>query len=201
MPVRPWGSQYRLWVVDVGTLVAASLGGVLAIAGGVVSVVVRRWQEQRHWYREHQIQLVGEAMAAAQRIMRIITTIAYGEPRPYDQLTTPGDSPASPGVYYPGGDGSDDLYDAMTEWNSALHRLLISAPSEIVRRTREIDLELDRLLDAAYDRRWSREAFRAERVLAGRLLLDLGKSARTHSGFGDLQVDGESIWTWDDGEP
>jgi len=84
----------------------------------------------------------------------------------------------------------------ISEWNGALHRLLIVAPGELVALSRSLDAELDRLLDLAIDQRWSREGFRAERELTGRLAADFVIASRQVTAVDEIAL--TNVWTWAD---
>ena len=76
-----------------------------------------------------------------------------------------------------------------------MNSALLVMPREVSKFIPMLDRELDRLLDAALTREWSRAEFRAERVEIGRLAAAFLDAARTNIGLDKSDV--SSIWTWE----
>jgi hypothetical protein len=132
-----------------------------------------------------------------QRYMREILSLAYGTHPPYHREVIDGVEHVFPRQNVRDDPSQDERFDhVISEWNSSMHQLLVTAPAEIVMLSRRIDTELDRLLDLAIDEQWSREAFRAERVEVGELVAQFVNVARSATGADKLDV--ENVWTWAD---
>jgi hypothetical protein len=87
--------------------------------------------------------------------------------------------------------------DATAGWNSARHRALLVTPFEVAAKIPELDHEVDRLLDLAHIRIWTRAEFRQERIALGRMAANYLRIARKVAGLPDIEL--MSIWTWDSG--
>ena len=72
---------------------------------------------------------------------------------------------------------------------------MLVSPQEMVARIPGLDREVDRLLDQAMARAWSRTDFRQERRQLGRLAAEYLNIARTAAGSPKIPL--HSIWTWD----
>ena len=88
--------------------------------------------------------------------------------------------------------------EATVEWNNALYGALLIAPPGVAGEIPKLDREVDRLLDLAVARRWTRREFRQERVRLGRMAADYLRLARGLAGLPDIDL--SSIWAWDDGD-
>ena len=88
------------------------------------------------------------------------------------------------------------FHEATVEWNRALYGALLIAPPEVAAEIPELDREVDRLLDLAVARVWTRAEFRRERARLGRMAAAHLRLARTAAGLPGIEL--RSIWTWDD---
>jgi hypothetical protein len=98
--------------------------------------------------------------------------------------------PASPTV--------EAFHEATVQWNNAIYGALLIAPPAVATEIPKLDREVDRLLDLAVARRWTRAEFRRERVLLGRMAAEYLKVARRLAGLSEIDL--SSIWTWDGGD-
>jgi hypothetical protein len=88
--------------------------------------------------------------------------------------------------------------EATAAWNSARHKALIIAPPQVAGKVPELDREVDRLIDLAHARAWTRAEFRQERVPLGRMAAGYLKHARQQAGLPDIVL--TPIWAWDSGD-
>lgn len=180
-------------MVDWATLVAAGIGGLFGVGASLGSVELERRRQAVQADRELLTSAVVDTLRSMQRYMREILSLAYARGAPYTRHVVDGVEHVFPGAdeRLPHQETFDQV---ISDWNSSLHRLLIVAPPKIVDLSRELDTELDRLLDQAIDSVWSREAFRAERIRAGELVADLVHESRRATGAGAIRI--ENAWTW-----
>ncbi|MCA1675245.1 MAG: hypothetical protein LC799_24665 [Actinobacteria bacterium] len=164
----------------VETLLAALIGGVLAVAGGLVVAVAGDRGERRRWRRDAQLKVNTELLSALQGLMRRMIDVAYLPDK------RRGEHPSEVLKAY---------HEATIAWNSAMYAALLVNPQEVVARIPGLDREVDRLLDQAMAKSWSRTDFRRERRDLGRLAADYLNVARTASGSPKIRLD--SVWTWD----
>ena len=85
--------------------------------------------------------------------------------------------------------------EATVGWNNALYAALLIAPPSVAAKIPELDREVDRLMDLAVGRTWTKTEFRQQRVDLGRLAADYLRLARSLAGLPDIEL--PSIWTWD----
>jgi hypothetical protein len=88
--------------------------------------------------------------------------------------------------------------EATVEWNAALYSALLLTPPEVAKEIPRLDREVDRLLDLAVARCWTRAEFRQERAPLGRMAAEYLRHARRLAGRPDIDL--PSIWAWDDGD-
>jgi hypothetical protein len=166
----------------MSAILTTLLGGLLAIAGGLVGIALGDRRERSRWLRDAQWQASTNLLSALQLLVRRMINVAY--------LTEKESvSQASPAVA--------SFNEATVAWNNALYGALLIAPPGVAAQIPQLDREVDRLLDLAVARRWTRAEFRAERVKLGRMAADYLKLARTLTGLPDINL--PSIWAWDDG--
>jgi hypothetical protein len=158
------------------------VGGLLAIAGGLVTAMMLGRRDRQHWLMDAHLKATSEALAALQRLMRRIIDLAY-----IDSADIEADDPALVARYF----------DATIAWNSAMYAVLLVSPPRPAERIFALDREVDRLLDLALSRQWAITDFRTERVTLGRLAADYLVEARRETGARDISV--KSIWAWDGG--
>jgi hypothetical protein len=125
------------------------LGGLLAISGALVGIHLGDRRERNRWLRDSQWQASSALLSALQLLNRRMINVAYldGE-EARDQ--------ASPTVA--------SFNEATVEWNAACYSALLVAPPEVAQEIPRLDQEVDRLLDLAVARRWTRAEFRQERA-------------------------------------
>jgi hypothetical protein len=85
--------------------------------------------------------------------------------------------------------------EATVGWNNALCGALLIAPPSVAAKVPQLDREVDRLVDLAAARTWTRTEFRQERARLGRMVAEYLKLARSLAGLPDIEL--PSIWTWD----
>jgi hypothetical protein len=85
--------------------------------------------------------------------------------------------------------------EATVEWNNALYGVLLIAPPGVAAKIPQLDREVDRLLDLAVFRSWTRTEFRQERANLGRMAAEYLRLTRSLAGLPDIEL--PSIWTWD----
>lgn len=180
---------------DLSQLASTGLGAFLALLGGLVALRARRWWETNHWYRELHISNSTDLLVAMQGFVRQIVNIAYLPGRPLETIVgVPGSSVTEPDVFL--ADGSQEFYESVNAWNSALHRLVLAAPPRQVAIARSMDVELDRLLDVAVTQTWPRGRFREERSTLGDLAADFVAEVRAEARLPEIPID--NVWTWAD---
>lgn len=113
---------------------AAVVGGLLAIAGGLATAVVVGRRDRRHWLMDAHLMATSEALAALQRLQRRIIDLAY-----IDSGEVEADDPPLVAKYF----------DATIAWNSAMYAVLLVSPPGSAERIFALDREVDRLLDLA----------------------------------------------------
>jgi hypothetical protein len=159
------------------------LGGLLAISGGLVGIALGDRRERNRWLRDSQWRASSALLSALQLLIRRMINVAYldGEE---------GRDQASPTVA--------SFNEATVEWNAARYSALLLAPPEVAQEIPRLDREVDRLLDLAVARRWTRAEFRQERAPLGRMAAEYLRHARRLAGLPDIDL--PSIWAWDDGD-
>lgn len=192
----PGSTTIVVVVLDFPALSAALLGGLLGVGASLGGVELARRRQAGQWERELLVAIVGEALKSMQRYMREILSLAYGDGPPYRREVIDGVEHVFPRASSRPREQDATFDEVVSDWNSALHKLLVSAPPTVVRLSRAIDHELDRLLDLAIDGDWSREGFRSERVEVGRLVAELVVETRSAAGAPPVAV--TNAWTWAD---
>lgn len=168
-------------------VVSALAGGTLAIVATMVGIRAGHRSEHNQWRRDIQIQLATEALSALQQLIRVTIDLAYSDlpPRSAGGVDTPDQR-----------DLRHRFENACTAWNAAMHGVLIGADKAIGVCIRELDREVDRLMDAALSRSWDRDTFRAERRQIGEAMARYVDLVRDRAGLPGLQLG--TIWTWVD---
>jgi hypothetical protein len=163
------------------TILATLLGGLLAIAGGLVGLALSDRRERARWLRDSQLHASADLLSALQLLVRRMINLAYLEPeKATDQTSAPVAA----------------FNEAAVGWNNALYRALLIMPPAVAAEIPPLDHEVDRLLDLAVARIWTRTEFRKERANLGRMAAEYLKLSRRISGLPDIEL--RSIWTWDD---
>lgn len=87
-------------------------------------------------------------------------------------------------------------YDlAITAWNSARYGVLVGMDQRSAQLVLELDREIDRLIDAALARHWTRSEFRGERRRTGELMAEFIEHTRIRAELSPLDL--TTVWTWD----
>lgn len=158
------------------------LGGLLAIAGGLVGIALGDRRERSRWPRDSQWQASINLLSALQLLVRRMGNVAYLDEK---QSSDPSSAAVA------------SFGEATVAWNSAIYSALLITPPAVAAEIPELDREVDRLLDLAVSRRWKRGEFRAEPIRLGRMAAEYLRRARRIAGLPDIEL--PSIWAWDEG--
>ena len=160
-----------------------------------VSPSTINWERTR-WFRDAQLQASTNLLSALQLLVRRMINVAYLDPSEWmsqDSLDPKKwkdrDPKSAPEVAA--------FVEATVSWNNALYRALLIAPPSVATKIPELDREVDRLVDLAVSRIWTRTEFRHERASLGRMAAEYLRLARSLAGLPDIEL--PSIWTWDPG--
>jgi hypothetical protein len=167
----------------VGAILATLLGGLLAIAGGLVGIALGDRRERMRWLRDAQWQASANLLSALQHLLHSMMKVAY-----LDQKESLDES--SPTM--------DAFGEAAVQWNNARYGALLIVPPEAAGEIPKLDREVDRLFDLARERQLTGAEFRQQRVRIGRMAAEYLRLARRLAGLPDIDL--SSIWTWDDGD-
>jgi hypothetical protein len=158
---------------------AALVGGLLTIAGGLAAVRATRRAVRSQWRDDTQLKVSTEVLSALQQMVRRINDIAFLADKE--------------------GDDADDAWSAhvasATEWNNARHAALLVSSPKVVALLQDLDKQLDSLTRRAVTKQWTLVEFRKERDSLGRLAADYLDAARAETGWPPLQL--KSLWMWD----
>ena len=164
----------------MSALLATLVGGALAIAGGLVGVYATGLGESRRWHRDAQLRVSTTLLSSLQEVMRLQIDAAYLEEKPQRGG--------------PRGDQTSAYHKATIKWNSSIYAALLVSSPKVVELVHDMDIEVDRLLNRALEKRWSRADFRAERRALGRLAADYVNASRAEIGWSRAPI--ESVWAW-----
>ena len=164
----------------MNAILTTLLGGLLAVAGGLVGIALSDRRERHRWLRDSQLLASTSLLSALQLLIRRMINVAYLDPEESRD-------PSSPVVAA--------FNDAMVAWNNARYAALLVTPPAVAAQVPALDREIDRLLDLACDRTWTRLDFRQERTRLGRMAAEYLRVARKLAGLPDIEL--PSIWTWD----
>jgi hypothetical protein len=180
----------------MSAILTTLLGGLLAISGGLVGIALNDRRERTRWFRDAQLQTSTNLLSALQLLVRRMINVAYLDPSEWmsqDSLDPKKwkdrDPKSAPEVAA--------FVEATVSWNNALYRALLIAPPSVATKIPELDREVDRLVDLAVSRIWTRTEFRQERASLGRMAAEYLRLARSLAGLPDIEL--PSIWTWDPG--
>lgn len=182
----------QTWIVPA--ILTTLLGGLLAISGGLVGVALSDRRERTRWLRDSQLQASTKLLSALQLLIRRMINLAYLDPKEWGDAESldlderKDKNPQSAAVVAA-------YYEATVEWNNAKYGALLIVPPAVVTKIPELDREVDRLIDLAVARTWTRTEFRQERANLGRMAADYLRLARSLAGLSDIEL--PSIWTWD----
>jgi len=164
------------------TLLAALIGGGLAIAGGLVGVFATDRRERNRWRRDAQLKVSTELLSSLQEVIRRMMRFAYlAEKPPQPTLTS----------------ASSAYHEASVNWNSSIYAALLVSSPKIAEMVQGLDREVDHLLELALERPWSRAEFREERRPLGRLAATYLNASRAEVGWSPIPI--ETVWAWDEG--
>jgi hypothetical protein len=179
---------------DMSAILTTLLGGLLAISGGLVGIALNDRRERTRWFRDAQLKASTDLLSALQLLVRRMINVAYLDPSAWmsqDSLDPKKwkdqDPKSAPEVAA--------FVEATVGWNNALYGALLIAPPSVATKIPELDREVDRLLDLAVSRIWTRTEFRRERASLGRMAAEYLRLARNLAGLPDIEL--PSIWTWD----
>jgi hypothetical protein len=181
--------------MDVVTAILTTLiGGLLAISGGLVGVAMSDRRERIRWLRDSQLQASTSLLSALQLLVRRMINVAYLDPSVWgDQESR---DPEKRKDKDPLASATVAAFvEATVGWNNALYGALLIAPPSVAAKIPELDREVDRLVDLAVAKIWTRTEFRQERARLGRMAAEYLKLARNLAGLPDIEL--PSIWTWD----
>jgi len=150
------------------------------VAGGLVGIALSDRRERHRWLRDSQLLASTNLLSALQLLIRRMITVPYLDP-------AESRDPLSPAVAA--------FNDASVAWNNAQYAALLVTPPAVAGQVPALDREIDRLLDLACDRTWTRLDFRRERTRLGRMAAEYLLVARKLAGLPDIEL--PSIWTWD----
>jgi len=179
----------------VNALLTTLLGGLLAIAGGLVGIALNGRRERTRWLRDSQLQANINLLTALQLLIRRMTNVAYLDPsvwknpKTFEMATLDDRDPSVAMV--------SAYVEATVSWNNAIYAALLVAPPSVAAKVPPLDQEVDRLCDLAVARTWTRAEFRRERAELGRMAAEYLRTARNLAGLTDIAL--PSIWTWDAG--
>jgi hypothetical protein len=166
----------------MSALLATLFGGALAIAGGLVGALTTDRRERSRWRRDAQLRVSTELLSSLQEVIRRMIDLAYLAKKP------------------PRGSPEYAAYHEVTiGWNSSIYAALLVSPPNVVNLVQGLDREVDRLLERALEKQWSRAAFREERRALGRLAANYLNASRAETGWPSIPL--ESVWAWDEVTP
>ena len=161
---------------------AALVGGLLTIAGGLTAVLVTGRGVRSQWRRDTQLKVGTEVLSALQKRVSAINDLAYLADKKGEE----------------GKKAWDVECAAATECNNARHAALLVSPPKGAALLQGIDEQADSLLVRAMAKQWTLEEFRKERDSLGRLAADYVDAVRAAAGWPPLQL--KSLWMWDKAE-
>jgi hypothetical protein len=158
---------------------AALVGGLLAIAGGLAAVFATSRGVRSQWRNDTQLKVSTEVLSALQKMVRRINDLAFLPDKE--------------------GGAADNAWSAhvasATEWNNARHAALFVSSPKVAALLQDLDGQLDSLTIRAVTKQWTLVEFRKERDSLGQLAADFLDAARAETGWPPLQL--KSLWTWD----
>ena len=157
----PTTRQQCLTLRPVTAILTTLLGGLLAIAGGLVGIAFTDRRDRNRWLRDSQLQASTELITAVQLLVRRMINVAYLDPAEsgsYDLQEFAKRRPQNPRAAAV----MAAFDDATAEWNSARHKALLVTPPRLAEKIPELDNEVDRLLDSAHAQIWTRAEFRQQ---------------------------------------
>ena len=165
----------------MNTLLAALVGGALAIAGGLAGAFATDRSERSRWRRDAQLRVSTELLSSLQEVIRRMIHLAYLTEKPPQPTLVP---------------ASSAYHGASVGWNSSIYAALLVSPPKIADMVQNLDREVDRLLEQALEKPWSRAEFREERRALGRLAAAYLNASRAETGWSPIPI--ETVWAWDE---
>ncbi|WP_146228015.1 hypothetical protein [Micromonospora sp. S4605] len=156
------------------------VGGVLAIAGGLLVALATVRHDRRRWQRDAELKAATDLLSALQSLVRRLMNLAYLEDKRGDEAAA----------------AMADYREATIAWNSAMYAVLLVGSPASTALVPDLDREVDRLWERAMARRWTRAEFREERKALGQLAARYLATNRTLSGHDGIAL--RSLWTWDE---
>lgn len=151
----------------MGAILATLLGGLLAIAGGLVGIALGDRRERMRWLRDAQWQASANLLSSLQHLLHSMMKVAY-----LDQKESHDES--SPTM--------DAFGEAAVQWNNARYGALLIVPPEAAGEIPKLDREVDRLFDLARERQLTGAEFRVQRVGIGQMAAEYLRLARRLAG-------------------
>lgn len=137
--------------------------------------------ELSQWRRDAQLRASTDLLSALQELVRRMIDLAYAADKP-----TRTDPEALSTAYR----------EATIRWNSSIYAALLVSPPKLAALVQALDREVDRLVDIAMEKPWSRTDFRHERRALGRLAAQYLNASRAETGWSGSRLD--SVWAWDE---
>ncbi|MGS2615320.1 hypothetical protein ACVCAH_12470 [Micromonospora sp. LZ34] len=156
------------------------VGGVLAIAGGLLVALATVRHERTRWRRDAELKAAIDLLSALQSLVRRLMNLAYLEDKRGDEASA----------------AMEHYREATIAWNSAMYAVLLVGSPAGTALVPSLDREVDRLWECAMSRRWTRDEFREERKALGQLAARYLATTRKLSGHDAIGL--RSVWTWDD---
>lgn len=157
----------------MGAILTTLLGGLLAVAGGLVGIALSDRRERYRWLRDSQLQASASLLSGLQLLIRRMIDVAYLDPAESRDQTSPTVAAFN---------------EAMVVWNNAQYAALLVTPPEVAGQVSELDREVDRLLDLACAQTWTRLEFRQQRRRLGRMAAEYLRVGRRRAGLPDIDL-------------
>jgi len=161
---------------------AALVGGLLTIAGGLTAVLVTGRGVRSQWRTDTQLKAGTEVLSTLQKRVTAINELAYLADKNSDE----------------GKKAWDIECAAATECNNARHAALLVSPPEVAALLQGLDEQADSLTRRAMAKQWTLEEFRKERDSLGRVAANYLDAVRAATGWPPLKL--KSLWMWDKAE-
>ena len=179
----PWPLASGGWhTCSMQAFLAALVGGLLAIAGGLAAVLATSRGVRSQWRKDTQLKVSTEVLSALQKMVSRINDLAFLADK---------ESGDAENVW------SAHVASA-TEWNNARHAALLVSSPKVAALLQALDEQVDSLTTRAVAKQWTLIEFRKERDSLGRLAANYLDTARTETGWPPLQL--KSLWVWDQAE-
>jgi hypothetical protein len=160
---------------------AALVGGLLTIAGGLAVVFATSQRVRGQWRNDTQLKVSTELLSALQKRVSQVNDLAYLAAKEGDAFEKAWSAHAASAM----------------EWNNARHAALLVSPPRVAALLQDIDGQVDSLTRRAMAKQWTLMEFRQERDSLGRLAAKYLDAARAETGWPPLQL--ESLWMWNQG--